>query len=114
MKSYLIIIIYFLFIDSNSYCQLLFSKQDSIRGSITPERSWWDVKKYDLEIETSYSKKEIQGKNIVSFFTVKTGQKMQIDLQEPMEIDSIQFAEEKTTLSRTGNVYYINFENELK
>ena len=38
---------------------------------------------------------------------------MQIDLQEPMVIDSITFAEEKTTFSRLGNVYYINFENEL-
>ena len=90
-----------------------FLKQDSLRGSITPERSWWDVKYYNLEIEPVISKQKIIGKNTMSFYTSRHGQKMQIDLQEPMEIDSITFEEEKTTFSRLGNVYYIAFENEL-
>jgi aminopeptidase N len=89
------------------------TKQDTLRGSITSERSWWNVKKYDLHITPSITKQKITGKNTITFYTARHGKRMQIDLQEPMEIDSIQFAEEKTTLSRTGNVYYINFENEL-
>ncbi len=95
------------------FSQTKFSKQDTLRGSITPERSWWDVKRYDLEIEPFYSKQKIIGRNTVTFFTIRPGQKMQIDLQEPMELDSVIFAEEKTTIERIHNVYYLVFENEL-
>jgi aminopeptidase N len=96
-----------------SLCQLFHTTQDSLRGSITEERSWWDVKKYDLEIEPIFNKKKMTGVNTITFFTLGRGQKMQVDMQEPMVIDSITFSEEKTTFSRLGNVYYINFENEL-
>ena len=95
------------------FSQTKFSKQDTLRGSVTPERSWWDVKRYDLEIEPFYSKQKITGRNTVTFFTIRPGQKMQIDLQEPMELDSVIFAEEKTTIERIHNVYYLVFENEL-
>lgn len=115
MKFKLIISLsYFIFFNvSISLCQLFHSRHDSLRGSITQERSWWDVKKYDLEIEPIFNKQKVIGLNTITFFTLRPGQKMQVDLQEPMEIDSVTFAEEKTTLSRLGNVYYIHFENEL-
>ena len=95
------------------YAQFLSTKKDSLRGSITSERAWWDVRYYDLEIEPLISKQKIIGKNTMSFYTLRHGKKMQIDLQEPMQIDSVNFSEEKTTLSRFGNIYYVSFENEL-
>ncbi len=115
MKFKLIISLsYFIFFNvSISFCQLFHSRHDSLRGSITQERSWWDVKKYDLEIEPIFNKQKVIGVNTITFFTLRPGQKMQVDLQEPMEIDSISFVEEKTSLIRVGNVFYIHFENEL-
>jgi aminopeptidase N len=100
-------------INYSLFSQANFSKQDTLRGTITPERSWWDVKQYDLEIETFYSKQKIIGKNTISFYTVRSGQKMQIDLQEPMELDSVGFADEKISIERVHNVYFLKFENEL-
>ena len=107
------ICLFIVFITTDFFSQSVYTKQDSLRGSITLERSWWDVKKYDLEIEPVFNKQKVIGVNTITFFTLRPGQKMQVDLQEPMEIDSVSFAEEKTTLSRLGNVYYIHFENEL-
>ena len=107
------ICLFIVFITTDFFSQSVYTKQDSLRGSITLERSWWDVKKYDLEIEPIFNKQKVIGVNTITFFTLRPGQKMQVDLQEPMEIDSVSFAEEKTTLSRLGNVYYIHFENEL-
>jgi aminopeptidase N len=100
-------------INYSLFSQTKFSKQDTLRGTITPERSWWDVKQYDLEIETFYSKQKIVGKNTISFYTVRSGKKMQIDLQEPMELDSVGFEEEKISIQRVRNVFYLQFENEL-
>ena len=57
------------------------TKQDTLRGSITPERSWWNVKKYDLHITPSISKQKITGKNTITFYTARHGKRMQIDLQ---------------------------------
>jgi len=95
------------------FSQTNFTKKDTLRGTITPERSWWDVTHYDLEIEPLYSKQKIVGLNTVTFFTTRAGKKMQIDLQEPMELDSVGFDEEKTRIERVDNVYYIQFENAL-
>jgi aminopeptidase N len=111
MKYYLLC--FLLFLARNSKAQSILTKQDTLRGTITSERAWWDVKQYELEIETLISKQKVVGKNTISFYTLRHGQKMQIDLQSPMEIDSIFFAEEKTSYTRLGNVYYITFENEL-
>ena len=111
IKNTLFIVV--ILINYSLFSQANFSKQDTLRGTITPERSWWDVKQYDLEIETFYSKQKIIGKNTVSFYTVSSGQKMQIDLQEPMELDSVGFADEKISIERVHNVYFLKFENEL-
>ncbi len=112
MKS-IICSCFLILIQFKTYAQLFKSNQDSLRGTITSERIWWDVKKYELEIEPTISKQKIIGKNIITFFTLSHGKSMQIDLQEPMEIDSINFSEEKTELTRNGNLYYVSFENEL-
>ncbi|HKB45279.1 MAG TPA: hypothetical protein VKC90_12850, partial [Chitinophagaceae bacterium] len=32
----------------------VFTHQDTLRGSITPERAWWDVLRYDLSITPDY------------------------------------------------------------
>ena len=83
MKFKLIISLsYFIFFNvSISLCQLFHSRHDSLRGSITQERSWWDVKKYDLEIEPIFNKQKVIGVNTITFFTLRPGQKMQVDLQ---------------------------------
>ena len=30
-----------------------FTEQDTLRGSITPERAWWDLSYYHLDIEVN-------------------------------------------------------------
>jgi aminopeptidase N len=78
-----------------------YTHQDTLRGSINPERSWWDVLRYDITVKPDFSSKTIEGKvKIVYKVTEKInknvlskrfndGYKMQIDLQEPMIIDKI-------------------------
>ncbi len=81
-----------------SYAQPLHQKekftwQDTLRGSITPERAWWDVVYYNIYVVPDYKSKSIFGWNQISF-DVNAGvatKKMQIDLQQPLVIDSIIF-----------------------
>jgi len=89
------------------------SRQEILRGSITPEREWWDVLHYDLSVEFFPEKKSIKGSNIITFKTLKTGSKMQIDLQPPLEIKKILHGSEELKFEREGNVYWVSFAKEL-
>jgi aminopeptidase N len=93
--------------------------QDSLRGSVTPERGWWDVLKYDITVEPDAINKNITGSNIITIKALKAGKRMQIDLQKPMEI--VEAVEQKgegrremISFKRNKNVYYLDFKNEIK
>ena len=79
----------FLFITGSGMAQTYFTQQDTLRGSITPERSWWDLGYYHLDIAVDPGMKTIEGKNTIRYKVLQEGQVMQIDLQAPLQIDSI-------------------------
>lgn len=87
----------------------VFTHEDTLRGSVTPERAWWNVLRYDLEVTPDYKKKTIQGVNRIGFRVVAPGQLMQIDLQEPMEIRSILFRGSPLSYSRKKNIFLVEF-----
>src|SRR5690349_23831668 len=68
-----------------------FTHQDSLRGSNGPGRDWWDARNYNIYATPDYKTKSINGWNEISFIATKGGndKMMQIDLQEPMVIESI-------------------------
>src|SRR5450432_3484885 len=111
------IILSFLFLVQYSFAQPLnhkqkFTHEDTLRGSVTPERAWWDVVSYNIYVAPDYNTKTIQGWNQLSFDVNSDGKNrlMQIDLQQPMVIDSIIFNDKEIeTYKRTGNVYLIDF-----
>ena len=64
--------------------------QDSLRGSITRERSWWDVVRYDITIEPDINQKTIKGKTDITYKVTDSDiSYMQIDLQAPIVVDSV-------------------------
>ncbi len=89
-----------------------FTQQDTLRGSITPERAWWNVVSYNIYVTPDYKTKTIKGWNQIGFDVNTDGKnkKMQIDLQQPLLIDSIIFNNKNIkTFQRNGNVYMIDF-----
>jgi aminopeptidase N len=89
------------------------SRQEILRGTVTPEREWWDVLHYHLAIEFFPDKKSIKGSNTITFKTLKAGSKMQIDLQPPLAVTKITHGNSELKFEREGNVYWVNFENEI-
>ena len=57
------------------------TRQDTLRGSITNERSWWDLTYYHLDIKVEPEKKYISGSNTVGYKVLESKKLMQIDLQ---------------------------------
>lgn len=69
-----------------------FTKADTLRGSLNENRDWWDVLRYDITVKPDFEKKEIEGKVILTFThqkITKSNLLLQLDLQEPLIIDSI-------------------------
>ncbi len=84
--------------------QQKFTRQDTLRGTITPERAWWNVLHYAVTVEPDYVTKTIQGEVTIKFMALKAGNKMQIDLQQPMEIVGMRLNEKDVSFVRDGNV----------
>lgn len=86
------------------------SRQDTLNGSITPERIWWDIQYYDLTIEPDYLNKTIVGRNIIEYNVMdkKHSKLMQIDLVSPLKIDSIFQNNKRVTFERNQNIWYLN------
>ena len=98
-----------LFKKSSSY-----SHQDSLRGSITPERAWWDLKHYDLFVSVDVDARSISGKNIVRYEVLESMDVMQIDLQSPMKI--IRVLQDGKTLNviDDGNAHFIQLKRKQR
>ena len=82
-------------------------RQDSLRGSITPERKWWDLDYYHLQVDVNIRQKTLKGTNLIQYRVLNASNRLQIDLQEPMKIVSIEQAGTPLTYTREGNVYFI-------
>ena len=85
-----------------------FSHQDSLRGSITKERAWWDLKKYHLDIKVNPLDSTISGSNTITYQVLENEKKMQIDLQQPMQISKVIQNGKQVSFQRDGNVFYLN------
>lgn len=84
-----------------------FTRQDTLRGSITPERSWWDLSYYHLAVKVDPVKKTFTGKNTIQYKVLHPSQRMQVDLQPPMKIEKVVQNGKNVPFERDGNVYYI-------
>ena len=89
------------------------TRKEMLRGSVTPERDWWDVLHYNLKVEFLPDTKSLRGSNVITFKTLKAGNKMQIDLQSPLAITKVTHGTSQLKFEREENVYWITFEKDL-
>ncbi|MBT8317189.1 MAG: M1 family metallopeptidase [Lutibacter sp.] len=108
----IIFVIFLLFVSTQLFSQSKnFTHQDTLRGSITKERIWWDLKHYDLSIKVNPNKKFLSGKNSITYEVLESSQIMQIDLQQPMKISKVIQNEKKLDFKKDGYSYFIKLES---
>jgi len=86
--------------------QPVFTRADTLRGSVGPAREWWDVTFYDLNVRVAPADSSIAGWNAITYRVLAPGSEMQIDLQEPLEIDSIVQGGRLLRFRREGNAFF--------
>lgn len=87
-----------------------YTKADSLRGQLNSARNWWDVTYYDLHVKVDDNNHSLSGKNAIYFKSIKPGSQFQIDLQNPMKIDSIIFHNKKVEPKNEFNAWTIRLD----
>ncbi len=112
MKKQFLSICLFLMVISLSAQQ--FTEQDTLRGSITPERSWWDLNYYHLDIEVKPDEKFISGSNLVGYIVLEEKKVLQIDLQPPLRIEKVTQDGKSLKVTSNGNAHFIKLKKKQK
>lgn len=114
VKKYLIILSILCFYQlSNGQLltnKFIATKADTVRGTYSEYRSWWDLQHYDLYVRPETYDGTVTGINKIKFKVLRSGQnKLQLDLQKPMQMDSVFFRDSKLPFERYENAYLITF-----
>lgn len=82
-----------------------FTREDSLLGSNNPYRSWWDLKHYDVSVKPDDASKTISGNVTITYEVLESPgvAVMQIDLQQPLIIDSVFYDGSKLNEFRREN-----------
>lgn len=114
-KNIFLILIFFLKPDSSAILaqgllqnKTFFTKQDTLRGSITKERAWWDLNHYHLDIKVDPEKKYISGHNTIQYTVLKSHSIMQIDLQAPLVITKVTQDSIILPVESVGSAHFIS------
>ena len=101
----------FILTSLSSYSQKI-TRQDSLRGSITPQRAWWDLVHYDLSVEVLPESKTIIGTNVMTYKVLNEGtNELQIDLQAPMELTAVMQDGHSLDVRSEGSAHFIQLED---
>jgi aminopeptidase N len=91
-----------------AYEHKVFTHADTLRGSDGAERAWWDIQRYDITIQPDYHTKSTVGSDLITYKVTNNNQPaMQIDLMDPLHIDSVVANGKNLSFTKEGNVWHI-------
>lgn len=91
-----------------------FTHQDTLRGSITPERAWWNLTYYHLSVKVNIKNQTLSGSNLIRYQVLASQQILQIELQEPLKITKIIQQENELSFKKDGYSYLIQLTQNQK
>lgn len=108
MKTHNIFLILALGCQLFGNAQQTFTHQDTLRGSITPERAWWDLTYYHLNVKVNPADSTLHGNVEVSYKVLQPNDRLQIDLQPPLKIKAVEDGAGNTLdFVSEGNAHFI-------
>jgi aminopeptidase N len=99
---------------SNAQKQTTFTHADTLRGAITPERAWWDLTYYHLNVKPNAKDSTLTGSTVINYKVLQPNQTIQVDLQEPLKIDKVVQDGQVLTYKRDGNAFFITLVKKQK
>src|SRR4051812_789637 len=103
---YSVLLMWYLLMANTTFA---YTRQDTLRGSNGIGRYWWDVIHYDLSVKLDTASRTIEGVNYITLKVnqVPTSDSLQLDLQETMTLDFVEWNNQKINFIHDGNVWWI-------
>lgn len=119
IKSCIFLIILTLILSTASRAQLFvhktaFTRADTLRGSLSPLRSCYDINFYHLDVKFNLDQRFISGSNEFRFTATQAFEKLQFDLFANMNIDKIVYRGQLVSYTREANAVFITFPEMIK
>ncbi len=94
--------------------QTAFTRADTLRGSLRPERTCYDVKYYNLDVVIDTALKVIYGSNKITFLALENTKRIQIDLSLNFELIRVTENYFDQGYQREEGAAFINFNREIQ
>ncbi|TAE27820.1 MAG: M1 family peptidase [Cytophagales bacterium] len=107
MRGLLILCLFFGLIVRVQAQRYEFTRNDTLRGSITPQRAWWDLTFYHLRVRVSPTDSSLSGSTLIGYTVLKPNQTLQVDLQRPMRVLRVEQAGESLAFRQDGDAYFV-------
>src|SRR5690606_21118458 len=91
-----------------------FTRGDSLRGSLTPMRTAYDIQYYHLEVTLDIEKRFISGSNLFRFKAIEDINRLQFDLFNNLHIEKIVYHGQELSFEREYNAVFVEFPKGIK
>lgn len=100
-------VLIFLLLCGNLYSQTKYTRADSLKGTYGPARDWWNVLHYDLHVRFNVQDSSVSGYNLITYQVLKPGTELQLDLMQPLLLDSVVQDGKRCPVRHEGNAHFI-------
>jgi aminopeptidase N len=90
-----------------------FTRADTLRGTLTPLRTCYDINYYHLDVKFDIEHKFISGSNLFRFTATQDFSKLQFDLFANLQIEKIIYRGKELNYTREFNAVFITFPQEI-
>lgn len=102
-----------------AFAQLLenqesFSKADSLRGTLSPLRSCYDINYYHLDVKVDIDQHAVSGNNEFNFTATTDFSQLQFDLFSNLKIEKVVYKGKSVPFSRSFNAVFVRFPEIIK
>lgn len=91
-----------------------YTRADTLRGSLRPERTCFDVTFYHLDVKIDTGNHSISGSNYIAFKAMADFKTLQLDLYDSMKISSITSHGARLNYRREFNAIFVDMPNLVK
>ncbi|MBC6606063.1 M1 family metallopeptidase [Hymenobacter sp. BT188] len=86
-----------------------FTRADSLRGTLTPLRTCYDIKYYHLDVKLDVANKSISGSNLFHFTATQDFTRLQFDLFANLKVDKVEYQGKSVPYTREANAVFVTF-----
>lgn len=89
-------------------------RADSLRGTLTPLRTCYDINYYHLDVKIDLEQKSVSGSNEFAFTAMQDFTKLQFDLFDNLKIEKVVYKGKNLPFTREYNAVFVTFPEAIK